>query len=52
MREMGNFLAIGKDFSPSPGLPIKVQGKGTQSTPSGGNNFMTFLVTREIPPGK
>ena len=52
MREMGKFLAIGEDFSPSPGLPIKVQVKGKQSPPSGWNNFVTFLVRRETPPGK
>ena len=28
MGEMSKFLAIGQDFSPSPGLPMKVQGKG------------------------
>ena len=28
MREMNNFLADGWDFSPSPGFPTKVQGKG------------------------
>ena len=52
MREMSKFLVVGQDFSPSPRLPIKVQGKGKQSTPSGGNNFVTFLGTRETPPGK
>ena len=50
MRKMGKFLAVGSDFSPSPGLPIKVQGE--QSTTSGGNNFVTFLVRRQTPPGK
>ena len=28
MGEMSKFLAVGQDFSPSPGLPIKVQEKG------------------------
>ena len=28
MGEIIKFLAIGLDFSPSPGLPMKVQGKG------------------------
>ena len=49
MGEISNFLAVGKDFSPSPGIPIKVQGKGEQSTPGGCNNFVTFLVKREMP---
>ena len=31
-------LAVGQDFSPSPGLPIKVQEKGEQSKPGGCNN--------------
>ena len=48
MGEMSKFLAVGKDFFPSPGLPIKVQGKGEQSTPGGCNNFVTFLVRREM----
>ena len=51
MGEMSKFLAAGYDFSPSPGLPIKVQGKGEQSTPGGCNNFVTFLVRREMPRG-
>ena len=46
--EMSKFLAVGSDFSPSPGLPIKVQGKGKQSTPGGRNNYVTFLVRREM----
>ena len=45
--EMSKFLAVGSDFSPSPGLPIKVQGKGKQSTPGGCNSFVTLLVRRE-----
>ena len=44
MGEMSEFLAVGQDFSPSPGFPIKVQGKEEQSTPGGCNNFVTFLV--------
>ena len=48
MREMNNFLAGGWDFSPSPGFPTKVRGKGEQSTPGGCNDFVTFLVKREM----
>ena len=33
--EMSKLLAVGKNFSPSIGFPIKVQGKGEQSTPCG-----------------
>ena len=47
--EVSKFLAVGYGFHPSPGFPIKVQGKGGQSTPGGCNNFLTFLVRREIP---
>ena len=36
--EMSISLAVGQDFSTSPGLPIKVQEKGEQSTPGGCNN--------------
>ena len=46
---MSKFLAVGYDFSPSPGLTIKVQGKEDQSTPGGCSNFVTFLVRREKP---
>ena len=46
---MSRFLAVGYDFSPTPGFPIKVQGKGEQSTPGWCNNFVTFLVRREMP---
>ena len=49
MGEMSKFLAVGYDFSPSPRLPIKVQGKGEQSTPGGCNNFVAFKVRREMP---
>ena len=49
MGEMSKFLAVGQDFYPSTGFPIKVQGKGEQSTPGGWNNFLTFLVRREMP---
>ena len=49
MGEMSKFLAVRQDFSPSPGLPIKVQGKRWQSTPDGCNNFLTLLVRNEIP---
>ena len=49
MGEMSKFLAIGLDFSPPPGLPMKVQGRGNQSIPGGCNNFVTFLVRREMP---
>ena len=31
MGEMSKFLAVGYDFSPSLGLPIKVLGEGEQS---------------------
>ena len=48
MGQMSRFLAVGYDFSPSAGLPIKVQGKGEQSTPGGCNSFVTFLVRREM----
>ena len=47
--EMSKFLAFGEDFFLSPGLPIKIQGKGKQSTPGGCNNFLIFLVRREMP---
>ena len=49
MGEMSKFLAVGWDFLPCPGFPIKVQGKGEQSTPGGCNYFVTFLVRREMP---
>ena len=45
---MSKFLTVGLDFVPSPGFPIKVQGKGEQSIPGGCNNFLTFLERREI----
>ena len=45
---MSKFLAVGLDFSPSPGFPIKVRGKGEQSTPGVCNNFVTFLERREM----
>ena len=48
MEEMSNFLTVGEDFSTSPGFPIKVLGKGKQSTPPGCNNFVTFSVRREM----
>ena len=48
MGEMGKFLAVGQDFSASPRLPIKVQGKGEQSTPDGWSNFGTFFVRRKM----
>ena len=47
MGQMSKFLAIRQDFSLSPGFPIKVLGKGEQSTPDGCNNFVKFLVRRE-----
>ena len=49
MREMSKFLAVGGNFFPSPGFPIKFQGKGGQSTPCECNNFVTILVRREMP---
>ena len=49
MGEMSKYLAAGYGFSSSPGLLLKVQGKGRQSTPGGCNNFMTFLIRREMP---
>ena len=49
MRQMSKSLAFGLDFSPSPGFPIKIQRKGEQSKPGGCNNFVTFLVKREMP---
>ena len=49
MGKMSTFLGVGKDFLPSPGFPIKVQGKEGQSTPGGRNNFLTFLIRKEIP---
>ena len=39
MWDMSKFLAVGQEFSPSLGLPIKVQEKGEHSTPGGYNNF-------------
>ena len=52
MGEMSKCLAVEcwVGFSPSPGLPIKVQGKGEQSTPGECNNFVPCLVRREMPP--
>ena len=47
MGQMSKSLAIGYDFSSSPGFPIKVLGKGGQSTPGGCNSFVTLLVRRE-----
>ena len=47
--KVSKFLAVGYGFHPSPGFPIKVQGKGGQSAPGGCNSFLTFLVRREIP---
>ena len=44
MGEMSKFLTVGKDFCPSPGLPIKVKGKGEQSTPGGCDNFKTWQM--------
>ena len=49
MGKISTFLGVGQDFPPSPGFPIKVQGKEGQSTPGGCNNFLTFLWRREIP---
>ena len=54
VRDMSKFLAVGRDSAPSPGFPIKVQGKEEgQSTPGGGNKATskdgTFLVRRGIP---
>ena len=49
MGEMGKFLAVENNFSPSPGLPINVQWKGGQSRPVACNNFVTFLIRREWP---
>ena len=49
MGKMSKFLVVGQDFSPLPGLLIKVQRKGEQPTPGGCNNFVTFLVRREMP---
>ena len=40
---------MGEGYFPSPGLSIKLQGKGEQSSPGGCTNFVTFLVRREIP---
>ena len=45
--QMSKSLAIEWDFSSSPGFPIKVLGKGEQSTTGRCNNFVTFLVRRE-----
>ena len=52
MGEMSKCLAVEcwVGFSPSQGLPIKVQGKGKQSTPGECNNFVPCLVRREMPP--
>ena len=36
-------------FPPSPGFPIKVQDKEGQSASGVCNNFLTFLLRREIP---
>ena len=48
MGQMSKFLAVGHDFSPSAGLLIKVQGNVEQTTPGGCNNFVIFLVRREM----
>ena len=47
--EMSKFVAAGWDFSPSPGLAIKVHWNGEQSTPGGCKNFVKFFVRRETP---
>ena len=50
MRKMSKFLAARYNFPPSPGSPLKVQGKSReQSTPEGCKKFLTLLVKREIP---
>ena len=50
---MSEFLAVGYDFAPFPGFPIKVQGKGGQSTTGVWNKATskerTFKVRRDIP---
>ena len=48
MAEMSKFLAVRKGFFLFPGFPIKVQGKGEQSTPGGSNIFVTLLVRRQM----
>ena len=49
MAKMSTSLGAGQDFPSSPGFPIKVQGKEGQSTHGGCNNFLIFLLRREIP---
>ena len=49
MREMSKFLAIAYDFSPSPGLPMKVQGKGEPVRTCWVQQFCDILVRREMP---
>ena len=49
MGEMSKFLAVGQDFSPSSGFPIKFQGKGEHPTPCECNDIVTFFVRREMP---
>ena len=54
VRDISKFLAVGRNSAPSPGFPIKVQGKQEeQSTPAGGNKATskegTLLVRRGIP---
>ena len=49
MKEISKCLAVGLDVFPFARLPIKVQGKGEQSTTGECNNSMTFLVRREVP---
>ena len=39
MGKVSKFLAVGQDFPPSPGFPIKVRRRGEQSTPGRCNNF-------------
>ena len=46
MGEMSKFLAVGYDFSPPPGLLIKVQEKGEESKPGGCNSFGKFFYKK------
>ena len=43
------FWILGRIFPHPQGYPWRFRGKGNQSIPGGCNNFVTFLVSREMP---
>ena len=44
-----NFWLLGRIFPHPQGYPWRFRGRGNQSIPGGCNNFVTFLVRREMP---